>query len=154
MKIVRTNEVAWTEAINKGAFVQRRKPLGGEQLACGLWELPPGKKSFPFHKHHVTEEAMYVVSGKGQVRSDDGLTPIGPGDFVSFPVGGSAHQVINDGSEPLVYLGISAPKGADVVEYPDSGKVAASVGSGPNRTRWVFKDKDQVEYFADEKDAS
>jgi uncharacterized cupin superfamily protein len=153
MKIVRTSDVAWAEAINRGAFVQRRKPLGGEALACGLWELPPGKKSFPFHKHHVTEEAMYVVSGKGQVRGEDGLSPIGPGDFVSFPAGGGAHQIINDGQEPLVYVGMSAPKGADVVEYPDSGKVASSVGSLPNRKRWVFKEKDQADYFADEKDA-
>ncbi|MCC6335025.1 MAG: cupin domain-containing protein [Myxococcales bacterium] len=153
MRVVRTSELAWADSLKQGAYLQRRKELGGEHLACGLWELAPGKKSFPLHKHHLTEEAMFVVSGKGQVRTDAGLTPIGPGDFVSFPAGGSAHQLLNDGSEPLVYLGISAPKGVDIVEYPDSGKVASSVGTGPNRKRFIFRAKDQVEYFTDDEDA-
>lgn len=153
MKIVRTNELPWAEGINRGAFVQRRKHLGGEALGCGLWELPPGKKSFPFHEHHVTEEAMYVLSGTAKVRTPEGLTPIGPGDFVSFLPGTGAHQVINDGAEPLVYLGLSAPKGADVVEYPDAGKVNSSVGTGPDRKRFIFKLADARDYFDGEPDA-
>src|SRR5512138_3067616 len=103
MKIVRTTDMDWTQAIEHGKFGQRRKALGGEKLACGLWELPPGKRSFPLHVHHVTEEAMYVVSGRGKVRTPDGETGIGPGDFVSFPPGGTPHQLVNDGNEPLVY---------------------------------------------------
>lgn len=154
MHIVKTSELPWAEGINKGAFVQRRKHLGGEALACGLWELPPGKKSFPFHRHLVTEEALFVVSGRAKVRTPEGETAIGPGDFVSFPPGGVAHQLVNDGTEPLVYLGLSAPKGADVVEYPDSKKVAASVGSGPARKRFVFREGDQREYFDGESDAT
>lgn len=147
MKIVRTSEMAWAEAVNRGHFFQRRKGLGGEKLSCGLWELPPGKRSFPLHVHHVTEEALFVVSGRGKVRTPEGATDIGPGDFVSFPPGGPAHQVVNDGAEPLVYLGISAGIGADVVEYPDSNKVAASVGGGASRKRFIFKRDAQVDYF-------
>jgi len=153
MKVVRTSEVAWADAMQKGQFGQRRKALGGEALTCGLWELPPGKKSFPFHRHLVTEEALFVLSGKGQVRSDEGLTPIGPGDYVSFPAGGTAHQLINDGTESLVYLGMASTKGVDVVEYPDSKKVASSVGAFGKGKRFVFREKDQADYFADEKDA-
>lgn len=147
MKVVRTAELPWTEAIAKGAFLQRRKPLGGEKLACGLWELPPGKRSFPLHVHHVTEEALFVLSGRGQVRTPEGLTPIGPGDFVSFPAGGAAHQLLNDGPEPLVYLGLAAVTGADIVEYPDSDKLAASVGPRPAGKRFVFRRGAQVDYF-------
>jgi uncharacterized cupin superfamily protein len=143
----------WADAISRGAFVQRRKGLGGEKLTSGLWELPPGKRSFPLHLHHVTEEALFVVSGKGQVRTPEGLTDIGPGDYVSFPAGGPAHQLVNDGAEPLVYLGISAAQGADVVEYPDSGKVVSSVGAGPARKRFVFRTASQVDYFDGEPDA-
>lgn len=139
--------------MNKGNFVQRRKALGGKSLACGLWELPPGKKSFPFHMHHVTEEAMFVVSGTAKVRTPDGLSPIGPGDFVSFPPGEAAHQLINDGTEPLVYLGISAPKGMDIVEYPDSSKVASVVGFPPDAKRFIFKKDGAAAYFDGEKDA-
>jgi uncharacterized cupin superfamily protein len=147
VKIARSNDIAWTQAIDHGRFSGRRKPLGGERLTAGLWELPPGKRSFPLHVHHVTEEAMFVLSGTAKVRTLDGETPVGPGDYVSFPAGGPAHQLVNDGTEPLVYLALSAVQGVDVVEYPDSKKVATSVGPYPARKRWVFREKDQAEYF-------
>jgi uncharacterized cupin superfamily protein len=147
MKITRTRQAEWQGAINKGKFQQRRIQLEGGRLAAGLWELPPGKRSFPFHAHHMTEEAMFVVSGHAKVRTPEGETAIGPGDHVYFPPGGAAHQLINDGSEPLVYLAMSASVGIDIVEYPDSGKVAASVGQFPSAKRFVFRAKDQVDYF-------
>ena len=154
MKVVRTNEAQWTPALHKGKYSQRRKALGGEKLSCSLWELAPGKKSFPFHAHFVTEEALFVVSGRAQVRTPDGLTPIGPGDYVSFPPGGPAHQLINDGTEPLVYVGMSATQGVDVVDYPDSKKIASAVGGPPGGKRFIFKAADQVDYFAGDEDAA
>ncbi len=153
MKIVRTSELPWADALTRGNYQQRRKPLGGENMACGLWELPPGKKSFPMHAHHVTEEALYVVSGQAKVRTPEGLTPIGPGDFVSFPPGGPAHQLVNDGAEPFVYLAIGVSKGVDVVEYPESGKLSAALGAFPTGKRFIFKKDSQVDYFADDPDA-
>lgn len=150
MHVVRTSELPWAEAIDHGPFYQRRKGLGGERLSAGLWELPPGKRSFPFHAHLVTEEAMFVISGTAKVRTPDGLTPIGPGDFVHFPPGGPAHQLVNDGTEPLVYVGLGAGVGADVVEYPDSDKVASAAGTGPSRKRFVFKRGAQVDYYEGE----
>jgi hypothetical protein len=38
MKVVRTSEVPWTQAMDHGKFAGRRKALGGERLSCGLWE--------------------------------------------------------------------------------------------------------------------
>lgn len=146
MKIVRTSAQEWSQAIQHGPFSQRRKELGGTRLTCGLWELAPGKKSFPFHFHHVTEEALFVLSGRAKVRTPDGLTGIGPGDFVSFPAGGVAHQLVNDGAEPLVYVAMSAVLGADLVEYPDSGKVGAVVRE-PATKRFIFREATQVGYF-------
>jgi len=154
MKVVHTAEVPWAEALSRGQFHQRRKPLGGQKLSCGLWELPPGKRSFPLHVHHVTEEALFVVSGRGQVRTPEGLTPIGPGDFVSFPAGGPAHQLLNDGTDPLVYVGMAATGEADLVEYPESDKAAASVGGYPSRKRFLFRRGAQPDYFDGEPDAS
>ena len=154
MKIVRSSEAAWTDAMQRGPFWQRRKPLGGQRLTGSLWELPPGKRSFPLHAHLVTEEALFVVSGHASVRTPEGLTPIGPGDYVSFPAGGPAHQLVNDGPEPLVYLGLSAGQDVDVVEYPDSDKLAARVGAPPAGRRWVFRQGSQVDYFDGEPDAS
>ena len=153
MNIVRTSEMQWGEGMNKGQFVQRRKALGGKNLACGLWELAPGKKSFPFHMHHVTEEAMFVISGTAKIRTKDGMHAIGPGDFVSFPPQDGAHQLINDGTEPLVYFAASAPKGMDIVEYPDSEKTASVVGFPPDAKRFMFNKEGAAQYFDGEKDA-
>jgi uncharacterized cupin superfamily protein len=99
------------------------------------------------HAHLVTEEALFVVSGRGKVRTPEGETAIGPGDWVSFPAGGLAHQLENDGAEPLVYLGLSAVFGVDVVEYPESDKLAAAVGVYPDLRRWIFRKGSQVEYL-------
>ena len=153
IQVVRTAEAPWATAIDKGQFQQRRKQLGGERLSAGLWELPPGKRSFPLHVHHVTEEALFVLSGRGQVRTPEGTTPIGPGDWVCFPPGGPAHQLVNDGAEPLVYLGLGAGVGADLVEYPESDKVAATAGPRATGKRFVFRRADQADYWAGEKDA-
>lgn len=147
MKVVRTSEMEWSQALDRGRFGQRRKALGGDKLPCGLWELAPGKRSFPLHVHHVTEEALFVVSGRGKVRTPDGETPIGPGDYVSFPAGGAAHQLLNDGNEPLVYVGMAAASGFDIVEYPDSGKLACAIGAFPSGKRYMFRAKDVVDYF-------
>lgn len=146
MKIVHSNEVPWADALQRGPFSQRRKGLGGEKLSAGLWELAPGKKSFPLHVHHGIEEAVFVLSGRARVRTPDGLTEIGPGDWVTFPAGGPAHQLVNDGPEPLLYLAVSSGADVDVVEYPDSGKLAARVGRPPTGKRWIYRG-DQADYF-------
>jgi uncharacterized cupin superfamily protein len=147
MKVVRTSEVPWAQAVDHGRFSGRRKPLGGDRISCSLWELPPGKRSFPMHFHHATEEALYVVSGRAKVRTPDGETPIGPGDFVSFPPGGKAHQLVNDGTEPLTYLAMSSGVGVDVVEYPESGKIACAAGSFATGKRFVFRAENQADYW-------
>jgi uncharacterized cupin superfamily protein len=153
LKVVHSSELPWADALKRGKFEQRRKGLGAGKLSAGLWELPPGKRSFPLHAHHVTEEALFVLSGRGQVRTPEGLTPIGPGDYIAFPAGGVAHQLVNDGAEPLVYLGLAASQGVDVVEYPDSNKVASSVGSWPDAKRFLMKKDAQPDYFEGEPDA-
>lgn len=147
MKITRSNELPWADALTRGRYAQRRKPLGGEKLTAGLWQLPPGKRSFPMHAHLVTEEAMFVLSGHAKVRTPEGETAIGPGDYVSFPPGGPAHQLENDGSEPFVYLGLSAVQGVDIVQYPETGKIAAAHGSFPAARRWIFREAQQVDYL-------
>ena len=152
MKIIRTRDEAWVDGAQRGKYSQRRKKLGGDGFSSSLWELPPGKKSFPFHKHNITEEALFVVSGKAKVRSSDGLTEVGQGDFVHFAPGIDAHQLINDGSEPFVYLAIGVSKGADVTEFPDSKKISAGV-AGANPKSFAFLEKDKVDYYLGESDA-
>lgn len=155
MKIVKTNDVPWSDALRRGNYDQQRKDLGGlSALRTGLWQLAPGKKSFPLHRHHATEEALFVLSGRGKVRTEHGETAIGAGDYVAFPPGGPAHQLLNDGDEPLVYLGMSSTPGpVDVVEYPDSKKLAAAMGGLPFTRRVILDASHEADYFDGDKDA-
>lgn len=149
MKVVRSAELEWNRQVDHGRFAGLRKALGGEKLTAGLWQLPPGKRSWPLHRHHVTEEGLFVLSGHAKVRTTDGETAIGPGDYVNFPPGGPAHQLVNDGDEPLVYLGLSAVGGIDLVEYPESGKVAVAVNF-PGCTHMLFRNPAPPDYWEGE----
>jgi uncharacterized cupin superfamily protein len=102
--------------------------LGLTGLGCAVHVVPPGKKAFPFHRHHVMDELFYIVSGEGQYRWGDETLPVRAGDLVSAPAGGKAHQLINSGAQDLTYLGLSTVGGVDIVEYPDSGKVGMAAG--------------------------
>ena len=98
--------------------------LGLTGLGCAVHVVPPGKKAFPFHRHHVADELFFIVSGEGQYRFGEETFPLRAGDIVGAPAGSKAHQIINTGPEELRYLGISTIGGVDIVDYPDSGNVA------------------------------
>jgi uncharacterized cupin superfamily protein len=109
---------------------------GNVQLGATVTEIPPGSISYPFHYHCAKEEALYILAGTGTARIGDARVAVRAGDWIAYPVGPAhAHQMINDGSEPLVYLAISTGHTADVVGYPDSNKIAAAAGDG--KTTWV-----------------
>jgi phosphopantetheinyl transferase (holo-ACP synthase) len=40
--------------------------------------------------------------------------------------------------------------GVDIVEYPDSGKVACAYGTWPKLTRRIFSEKNQADYWEGE----
>jgi uncharacterized cupin superfamily protein len=102
--------------------------LGLSALGCAVHVVPPGKKAFPFHRHHVMDELFYVLSGEGQYRWGDETLPVKTGDLVAAPAGSKAHQLINTGTSDLRYLGISSAASAEVVDYPDSNKVGITAG--------------------------
>jgi len=97
-------------------------------LGCAVHVVPPGKRAFPFHRHHVIDELFFIVSGEGQYRWGEEIYPLRAGDIVSAPAGTQPHQIVNTGSEDLRYLGISTMGPVDIVDYPDSGKMAAAAG--------------------------
>jgi uncharacterized cupin superfamily protein len=126
---------------------------GGKGLGCTAFEVPPGRAAFPFHFHCVVEEAIYVLEGEGQVRLGAETVPIKPGDYVTFPVGPDLpHQVINNGSTPLRYLGLSTTTTVELVGYPDSGKFG-TWAAGPDGKLWnrvLFRDTG-ITYYDGEK---
>ena len=90
--------------------------------------IPPGKRAYPFHRHHVIDELFYVLSGTGEYRLDRKTLPLRAGDLVAAPAGKEAHQIVNTSSAELRFLAFSTVGGVDVVEYPDSGKMAVAAG--------------------------
>ncbi|WP_180900707.1 cupin domain-containing protein [Martelella soudanensis] len=108
-------------------------PLGAKRLGARYVELPPGKKAWPFHCHHANDELFVILSGAGVLRYGGEEHGVSAGDVVVCPAGGveTAHQLRAEGAEPLRYLAISTMNEPDVLEYPDSGKVAVFAGSAP-----------------------
>jgi uncharacterized cupin superfamily protein len=111
------------------AKIARIAPMvGSTGLGCMLTVVPPGKRAFPFHRHHVIHELFFVLSGTGEYRAGDKRHPLKAGDVIAAPAGGEAHQIVNTGSDELRYLGLSTLGEVDVVDYPDSGKIAVAAG--------------------------
>ena len=102
--------------------------LGLMRLGCMLHVVAPGKIAFPYHRHHECDELFIILSGSGEYRVGEKRLPVKVGDCLGAPAGGEAHQIINTGSEPLRYLGLSNNASSDVVEYPDSGKISVRAG--------------------------
>jgi uncharacterized cupin superfamily protein len=114
--------------------------IGLTGLGCALHVVPPGKRAFPFHAHHVADEMFFILSGEGEYRHGDETFAVRAGDVVAAPAGPRAHQLINTGAAELRYLGISTIAGVDVVEYPDSRKFAVTAGmTNGDRTTAAFR---------------
>ena len=115
----------WTQnTAFTGADVRIGPMIGVKDLGISYSEVPPGKSGCPFHNHHVEDEIFIILEGEGTYRFGAQSYPIKAGDVLGAPAGGqdTAHQIINTGTGPLRYYGISTMSIADVCEYPDSGK--------------------------------
>lgn len=107
--------------------------LGARLLGCSLCVVPPGKRAWPFHNHHVNEELFVILDGSGVVRIGADEYPIRKGDVITAKPGGqdTAHQLINTADVELRYLAISSEIPHEIVEYPDSGKVMVRTAPDP-----------------------
>jgi uncharacterized cupin superfamily protein len=133
-------------------------PLGATKLGCRLTVLPPGKKAFPHHVHHVNDELFVILSGEGTLRFGTERYPVRSGDVIVCPAGGAdrAHQLINTSADELRYLSISSVELPEVAEYPDSNKFGVysvtSADTTPPQRRLVFlgRTASGVDYFEGE----
>ncbi|PSP55041.1 cupin [Halobacteriales archaeon QS_1_67_19] len=159
---VNVSELEWT-AVEEGETEFRRKQLGeaadGDRLGASLYELPPGRRSWPYHYHTANEEALFVLAGSGAVRLDGEQVALSEGEYVALPADErGAHRVVNDGDEPLRYLMVSTMTEPDVTVYPDSEKIGVFVGSPPGgrdgrSLHGYYRQSDAVDYW-DGEDAS
>lgn len=68
--------------------------------------LKPGETNWPYHAHSAMWEVYFVDRGRGTVRSPEGETPVGPGDWFVHPPG-EPHCMMNPGPEDLIYVVIA-----------------------------------------------
>ena len=132
--------------------------LGAQKLGYNLTVVPPGKRAFPFHNHHVNEEMFFIVEGEGEVRIGAQTYPIRRGDVIACPAGDKtlAHQIINTSAAELRYLAVSTKFSPDLAEYPDSGKFGVladlppSADGKPNRFMFVGRAENSLNYWEGE----
>jgi uncharacterized cupin superfamily protein len=92
-----------------------------------------------------------VLRGTPTLRSPEGERQLKEGEVVHFPRGPEgAHQLSNHSGEVARYVMASALPTPEIVEYPDSGKIASmarteTTAGGPLFT--INRLSDAVEYF-------
>ena len=74
---------------------------GAPNFAMRVFEVEPGQAT-PYHKHEWEHE-VFVLSGQGQVRQEDGAFDIEHGTVVYVP-GTEMHQFVNRGDSPLRFI--------------------------------------------------
>lgn len=119
---------SWSQAMNDA--------IGGDSASTDLtkrWpfdversSIAPGAAAWPYHSHTTQYEFYVIVSGTGVVRHREGETEIGAGDFFMF-CPREPHQLVNRGSEELLYYCIADNPIADTCYYPDSKKWSVRV---------------------------
>jgi uncharacterized cupin superfamily protein len=126
-------ELSWSSPKGKfvGAGKQVSEALGRDPSSTDLNQrhpfdveilrIPPGKAPYSFHSHSAQWEFYHVISGTGQVRHQDGIIDIEPGDAFLFKPG-EPHQLINDGAEDLVVYVVADNPIGESTYCPDSKK--------------------------------
>ena len=66
--------------------------------------LPPGS-TIGYHSHDTSSEIIYILSGTGKVKIDDGEEPLKAGDCHYCPKG-HAHSLINDSQGELEFFAV------------------------------------------------
>ena len=162
MNRINEGDLEWRENDREGSRFRRKRlsnATDAEDLGCSLYELPPGERSWPYHYHVGNEEALYVLSGSGTLRCDDGTVSLEAGDFVSFPTNeGGGHQVVNESDEPVRYLMLSTMNEPDITVYPEMEKIGVFAdtppgGTGDRSVHGYYRIEDDVDYWEGDADS-
>lgn len=131
----------------EGWLSNQRRIAPGRTLGMSVIELLPRQTQCPYHFHHGNEELLVVLHGAPTLRTPEGEHELAPGDAVHFPTGpAGAHQLINRTDEPARYVVADAKVSPEIVQYPDSGKIAA-MSRGHEAFASVQRLDNAVDYF-------
>lgn len=92
--------------------------LGLTHLGVHLVRLEKGHDSTQFHYHHMDEEFLYILSGRGIAEIGEERHEVGPGDFMAFTRHSLPHNLTNPFDEDLVYLMGGNRSEFDICDYP------------------------------------
>lgn len=153
MKIFNLNADEWDRVEDRPGWRSKDAWVGArieaELLGASLYELEPGSRLWPYHTHHANEEWALIFRGRPTLRTPEGEQELAQGDVVCFRRGEvGLHQLRNETDEPVRVLMLSSLLQPDIVEYPDSGKVAAVDANGQRLFR-TFRGRD-AEYWEGE----
>ncbi len=129
----------------------RRLVPRGHTLGMSVYELLPGQTQCPYHFHHGNEELILVLRGRPTLRAPEGERELEAGDVVHFPTGPEGtHQVVNRTQESVRYVVVDSKVSPEIIEYPDSGKLASMAFSESQKggALWtIHRIDDAVDYF-------
>lgn len=143
---LRTKRSNYPEPFASRMDGRQKLPLGDlfgiTNFGVNLTRLLPGAVSALRHAHSRQDEFIYVLEGRPTLHTDEGYTPLVPGMCAGFKAGtGNGHRLINDTSEPVVYLEMGDRTSGDEGTYPDDDLRAQLVNAA-----WVFTHKDGTPY--------
>jgi uncharacterized cupin superfamily protein len=123
-----------------------KRPLGElfglANFGVNLTQLLPNSASSIRHAHSKQDEFVFILQGHPTLHTDDGFTRLSPGMCAGFKAGtGNAHRLLNETSEPVVYLEIGDRTAGDEGSYPDDDLQAMLVDG-----KWRFAHKDGTPY--------
>ena len=160
---VNTSELKWDEWTHGETIQHKRKNFTKDftenKLVASLYEVLPGKVSWPYHYHIANEEAFYILEGEAELKTfSDKIIKVTAGDFIRFPIGEKGvHQLKNTSvNKILKYLDFRTTNHPDIVFMPDSNKLGIFGGGAPcqnneNRHIWKYFNLDtEIDYLQDE----
>lgn len=129
--VVKNYQNAECETIEQNGNKFTVKPVisskKGRQYAINFVEVEPENYAYSYHWHEINEEAFYIISGKGIVRTTGGEVNVKSGDVITFPTGPKGAHVIRNASktEKLIYIDFGTNNKAEIVHLPDIDKIMA-----------------------------
>lgn len=128
--------------------VTKRKDFS--QCYVCFYELAPLKSAYPKHYHKYNTECFYIISGSGEVETNDEKLKVTSGDIIVFPCGeGGTHKITNTSkNEKLTYIDFDTTNSPDIIKYVDSGKIGIIEH---NISSSFYKENCQVDYYDGEK---
>ena len=86
----------------EGELIAKSFDDGMNKMLCG--KLEPGS-TIGYHIHDTSSEIIYILSGNGKVKLENGEEILKSGDC-HYCKKGESHSLINDGTEDLIFFAV------------------------------------------------